>query len=214
MIYNDRYDAGQKLAEKLTKYTNDKPIIMALPRGGVVVGYEVAKMLKAPLDVIVARKIGAPFQPELGVGAIAPNGIRILNNELIRLLNIPESAVEEVIQKETIEMNRRINFYRKDLPLSDLKDKIVIVVDDGLATGVSTNAAVSAIRQMQPKKIVLAVPVAPPNTASRFKREVDEFICLNQPPDFYAVGYYYKNFTQTTDEEVVDLLQKAKNGFI
>lgn len=214
MIYNDRYDAGQKLAEKLTKYTNDKPIIMALPRGGVVVGYEVAKMLKAPLDVIVARKIGAPFQPELGVGAIAPNGIRILNNELIRLLNIPESVIEEVIQKETIEMNRRIDFYRKDLPPSDLKDKIVIVVDDGLATGVSTNAAVLAIKQIQPKKIVLAVPVAPPNTASRFKREVDEFICLNQPPDFYAVGYYYKDFTQTTDEEVVDLLQKAKNGFI
>lgn len=210
MIYEDRHDAGIKLAEKLTKYKNDKPVIMALPRGGVVIGYEVAKMLNAPLDIIVARKLGAPFQPELGIGAIAPNGIRILNNELIRLLNIPESEIENIIQSETTEMNRRIDFYRKDLPQVDLKDKTVIVVDDGLATGVSTNAAVLAIKQMNPKKIILAVPVAPPNTASRFKKEVDEFLCLNQPPDFYAVGYYYKDFRQITDEEVIDLLQKSK----
>lgn len=213
MIYEDRHDAGIKLAEKLTKYKNDQPVIMALPRGGVIIGYEVAKMLNAPLDIIVARKLGTPFQPELGIGAIAPNDIRILNNELIKLLNIPESEIENIIQTETTEMNRRIDFYRKDLPQVDLKDKVVIIVDDGLATGVSTNAAVLAIRQMKPKKIILAVPVAPPNTASRFKKEIDEFLCLNQPPDFYAVGYYYNDFSQTTDEEVVDLLQKAKNNF-
>lgn len=210
MLYKDRSDAGLQLAEKLKKYTNDNPIILALPRGGVILGYEVAKALKAPLDVIVPRKIGAPFHPEFGVGAIAPHGIRILNSETINLLRISDSEIDEIIELETIEMNRRIRLYRKDLPPLDLKGKTVIVIDDGIATGVSTRAAIMSIKTMNPKKIILAVPVCPPETANNFRHEVDEFLCLNEPPDFYAVSVYYSNFEQISDAEVITLLQKAK----
>lgn len=210
MLYKNRQDAGYQLAQKLKKYTNDKPVIIALPRGGVVLGYEVAKMLNAQLDVIVPRKIGAPFHPEFGVGAIAPKGIRILNPEYINLLRISESQIEQIIEEETIEMNRRIKLYRKDLPPLDLHEKMVIIVDDGIATGVSTKAAVLSVKQMNPKKIILAVPVCPPDMAINFRKEVDEFLCLKEPPDFYAVGAYYNDFEQVTDEEVINLIQKAK----
>lgn len=212
MFYKDRQDAGHQLAEKLIKYINDKPVIIALPRGGVAVGYEAAKILNAPLDVIVPRKIGAPSQPELGIGAIAPNGIRILNTELVRFLGISKTEIEQIVERETIEMNRRIKLYRKDLPPLDLYEKTVIIVDDGLATGVSAKAAILSIKQMHPKKIILAVPVSPPDTADKFRtyQNVDEFLCLYEPPDFYAVGAYYQNFEQVNDEEVINLLQKAK----
>jgi len=210
MIYKDRDDAGIALAEELQKYKDEKPIIMALPRGGVVLGYEVAKALKAPLDVIVPRKIGAPQNPEYGIGAIAPGQIAILNNEAIRALNIPPQAVEQIIEKETVEMNRRINLYRKNLPDLDLHNKTVIVVDDGIATGVSTLAAVLSVKLLKPKHIVLAVPVCPIDAGDKFEGHVDEFICLNAMSEFYAVGLYYQNFDQTTDEEVIDLLQKAR----
>lgn len=210
MFYKDRKDAGRQLAEKLKKYKEDKPIIMALPRGGVVLGYEVAKILNAPMDVITTRKTGAPFNPEFGIGAIAPNGIRILNPESINLLKISDSEIERIIEKETNEMNRRITLYRKGLPSINLQGKTVIVVDDGLATGVSTKAAILSIKQMQPEKIILAVPVSPPNTADKFRKEVDEFICLAEPADFYAVSVYYDNFEQISDEEVINLIQKAK----
>lgn len=211
MIYKDRQDAGKMLAEKLKKYENEKPIILALPRGGVVLGYEVAKALKAPLDVIVSRKIGAPFNPEYGIGAIAPGQIAILHEEVIRGLNISKQEIEHVIKEETIEMNRRINLYRKNLPELDLNNRMVIVVDDGIATGVSTVAAIRSIKLSKPKKIILAVPVCPADSVSRFEEHVDEFICLHARSDFYAVGQYYENFAQTTDEEVMYLLQKAKS---
>lgn len=210
MLYKNRQDAGRKLAEKLEKYTEDKPVIIALPRGGVVLGYEVAKALQAPLDIIATRKIGAPFQPEFGIGAIAPNGVRTLDYKSIELLGISESQIEEIIEKETIEMNRRIKLYRKDLAPLDLNKKTVIIVDDGLATGVSTRAAILSIKQMNPKKIILAVPVSPPDTADKFRKEVDDFICLSEPPDFYAVGAYYDDFDQVSDNEVINLIQKAK----
>lgn len=210
MLYKDRYDAGQQLAEKLKKYTDDKPIILALPRGGVILGYAVAKALKAPLDVIVPRKIGAPYHPEFGVGAIAPNGVRIINSDTINLLKISDSEIEEITELETLEMNRRIKLYRKDLPPLDVNGKTVIVVDDGIATGVSTRAAIMSIKKMSPQKIVLAVPVCPPETTAKFQKEVDEFICLNEFPDFFAVSAYYNNFEQTSDAEVINLLQKAK----
>lgn len=210
MIYKDRQDAGQMLAEKLIKYSKDKPIIVALPRGGVVLGYEVAKKLNAPLDVIVARKIGAPLHPEFGIGAIAPNGIHILNVDLIKSMGVKDNELEKIIERETKEMNRRLELYREDLPPLDLNNKTVIVVDDGLATGVSTKAAILSIKQMNPKKIILAVPVSPMDTADKFRKEVDDFICLNEPAVFYAVGAYYENFDQTTDDEVIALLRKAK----
>ncbi len=210
MLYKDRYDAGRQLAEKLLRYKDENPVIIALPRGGVVLGYEVAKMLHAPLDVIVARKLSAPFRPEFGFGAIAPNGIKVLNPESIIYLGLNERDIDEIIRDETVEMNRRIELYRKNSPPIDLNNKTVIVVDDGLATGVSTKAAIMSIKQMNPGKIILAVPVSPPEAADRFRREVDEFLCLNELPGFYAVGAYYDDFEQITDQEVINLIQKAK----
>jgi len=210
MLYKDRQDAGRQLAEILRKYKNEEPVIIALPRGGVVLGYEVAKELKAPLDVITPRKIGAPFHPEFGVGAIAPFGIQVLDIETINRLRISEDEIQEIIELETNEMNRRTNLYRKDLPPLDLKEKTVIVVDDGIATGVSTKAAIRSIKKMQPKKIILAVPVCPQDAAEKFKHEVDEFICLYAPFDFYAVGAFYDDFRQISDSEVIELLENAR----
>lgn len=210
MIYKNRQDAGKQLAENLKKYAKENPIIMALPRGGVILGYEVAKELKAPLDVIVPRKIGAPQNPEFAIGAIAPKLVVILNDEIIKYLNIQKQYVEQIIQKETIEMNRRINLYRKNLPDLDLKNRTVIIVDDGIATGLTTQAAVLSIKLLNPKKIILAIPVCPSNANEKFEQHVNEFICLNVISDFHAVGVYYENFNQITDDEVINLLQKAR----
>lgn len=210
IYYKDRYDAGRKLAENLLQYKDENPIIIALPRGGVVVGFEIAKILQAPLDVLVARKIGAPFYPELGIGAIAPNNVRVLDNDLINSLNVSKQVLGKIIEEETEEMNRRIELYRGKIPLPDLCGKTVILVDDGLATGVTARAAVLWIKKMTPKKIILAVPVSPPDTAEYFRNQVDELICLHEPPEFYAVSAYYLNFEQTTDNEVISLLEKAK----
>lgn len=210
MLYKDRKDAGRQLAEKLKKYINENPIIIALPRGGVVVGYEVSKILHAPLDVVVPRKIGSPFNPEFGIGAIAPNGVCILDDESVKFTGISELQLFEVIEKETVEMNRRTNLYRKDCAPLDFTDKTIIVVDDGIATGVSTKAAVLSIKKMNPRKIVLAVPVCPLNTEEKFKKDVDEFMCLNESPDFYAVGAFYLDFDQISDFEVIDLLQRIR----
>lgn len=213
MIYKDRKDAGQELAQKLKKYAKDDPVVIALPRGGVILGYEVAKALKAGLDVIVPRKIGAPLQPEYGIGAIAPKGVRILNTRAIESLGISEDEIEYLTQMETKEMNRRMELYREGLEPFDLEKRTVIMVDDGIATGVSTKAAVLSVKKMNPKKIILAVPVCPQNTAEKFRNVVDEFLCLCEPQDFYAVGEHYDDFRQVSDEEVISLIQKAKNGF-
>jgi len=210
MLFKDRQDAGRQLAEKLMKFKDETPIIIALPRGGVVTGYEVSKMLNAPLDVLISRKIGAPFQPELGIGAIAPNNVRTLNLEAIKFLGISKDQIEEIIKRETIEMQRRLKLYRKNSPDLNLNEKTVILVDDGLATGVTAEAAIMSIRQMTPEKIIFAVPVSPPDTADKFREEVDEFICLHEPDDFYAVSAYYDDFSQVTDEEVILLLNLAK----
>ncbi|HBG48766.1 MAG TPA: phosphoribosyltransferase [Cyanobacteria bacterium UBA9971] len=210
MIYKNRQDAGRQLAEKLMKFKDENPIIIALPRGGVVTGYEAAKMLHAPLDVMITRKLGAPFQLELAIGAIAPNDVRILNLDAIRFLGISKDEMEEIIRRETKEMHRRIKLYRGDLPPLDLSGKTVIIVDDGLATGVTAGVAVLSIKQMTPEKIILAVPVSPIDTAEKFREEVDEFICLSEPPDFFAVGQYYDDFAQVTDEEVISLLELTR----
>lgn len=208
MIYKDRQDAGKQLAERLKKYANENPIIMALPRGGVILGSEVAKKLNAPFDVIVSRKIGAPQDPEFAIGAIAPKLIIILNDEMIKHLNISEEAVDQIIQKETIEMNRQINLYRKDLPDIDLEGKTVIIVDDGIATGLTTQAALLSIKSLKPNKIILAVPVCPLDSKEKFEQHVDEFICVETISDFHAVCAYYDNFEQVTDDEVINLLKK------
>lgn len=211
MLYKDRQDAGQQLAEKLKKYRYNNLIIIALPRGGVILGYEVAKAFKVPLDIVAPRKIGAPFHPEFGIGAIAPLGVKVLDTDTINQLRISDAEIEEIVELETNEMNRRTGLYRKDLPPLDLKDKTVIVVDDGIATGVSTKAAILSIKKMNPEKIILAVPVCPQDTQEKFKNFVDEFICLYAPFDFYAVGAFYDDFRQISDGEVIELLEKAKS---
>lgn len=213
MIYKDRQDAGKQLAEKLKKYTKEHPIVIGLPRGGVVLGYEIAKALKARLDVIVPRKIGAPYNPEFGIGTIAPNLTVMLNTEMIKKLKINEDEIKKIIKKETAEMKRRTKLYRKNLPEFDLVNRTVIIVDDGIATGASIQAAVLSIKLLNPKKIILAVPVCPSDSAEKFGQHVDEFICLSEIPDFYAVGAYYNNFEQVTDEEVINLIQKSKSNF-
>ncbi len=212
MIYKNRQEAGRLLAEKLIKYKKEKPVVIALPRGGVIPAYEVAKVINAPLDVLVTRKLGAPFQPELGIGAIGPNNVQILNLDSIRFLGISKDEMEELIKRETMEMHRRMKLYRKGMQQLNLEGKIVIIVDDGLATGVTAGAAVLTIRHMTPEKIILAVPVSPPDTAEKFREEVDEFICLQEPVNFYAVGQFYENFEQVSDEEVISLLNLARKN--
>jgi putative phosphoribosyl transferase len=188
-------------------------VVLALPRGGVVVGYEVARALSAPLDVVVARKLGAPGQRELGIGAIAPGGVRIVDEWAVRTLGISQAAIDKVTAEETAEMERRLKHYRGDRPVPDLRDRTAIIVDDGLATGVSARAAIQSVRQQGPARIVLAVPVCASETAAALRAEVDEVVCAEMPADFYAVGLWYENFDQTSDEEVTDLLRRAEHGF-
>ncbi len=210
MIFRDRVDAGQKLAEKLTEYARrDDVLILALPRGGVPVAFEVAERLNAPMDVFLVRKLGVPGHEELAMGAIASGGVRVLNERTINYLNIPEEVIDRVAAKEQRELERREKTYRDDLPAPDVKGKTVILIDDGLATGSTMRAAVIALKQMNPTKIVVAVPVASDETCREFQQEVDAVVCAITPEPFYGVGLWYDDFSQTTDEEVRELLQKT-----
>jgi putative phosphoribosyl transferase len=209
-IYRDRADAGRQLAARLTAYRDEHPIVLALPRGGVPVGFEVARALNAPLDVFPVRKLGAPGHRELGVGAIAPEGVYVLNRAAIAALGITREQLEEVVKEETAELERRLRQYRGDRPMPDLRDRTVIIVDDGLATGVSAVAAIRAIRKHQPRRIVLAVPVCAPETVDELRGEVDDIVCAARPQNFIGVGLWYERFDQTTDEEVQDLLERAR----
>lgn len=210
MIFQDRRDAGQQLARRLTGLRGEDPIVLALPRGGIVVGYEIARALGAPLDVIVARKLGAPGNPEFGFGAIAPGGVRFLDERTVRWLGLSEERIDRIAAEETEEMERRLHRYRGDRPLPDVRQRAVIVVDDGLATGVTARAAIRAVRLWEPGRLVLAVPVSAPDTARALASEVDEMVCLETPPGFMAVGQYYTDFEQTSDEEVIELLERAR----
>lgn len=208
-VFKDRAEAGQALAGALEQYRDDNPIVLGLPRGGVVVGYEIARALRAPLDIIVARKLGAPEQPELGIGAVAPGGVILLDRSAIEVLNISEAEIDEVTVRERAEMRRRLHHYRGDDEL-DVRGKTVIIVDDGLATGITALAAIHSVRQMQPKQIVLAVGVCPLETAEALRDEVDDLVCGATPEPFRAVGLWFEDFTQNTDEEVIGLLEKAR----
>ena len=208
--FRDRQDAGQRLAERLTHYRDEQPIVLALPRGGVPVGYEIARSLGAPLDVFLVRKLGAPGHRELGIGAVAWGGLTILNEAAIRALGITRAQIEAIAVEEAAELERRLRRFRGDRPLPDVRGRTVILVDDGLATGVTALAAIRAIRELQPRRIVLAVPVCAPETAEALRPEVDDLICVETPPEFFAVGFWYRNFDQTVDEEVVDLLDRAR----
>jgi putative phosphoribosyl transferase len=210
MFFRDRSDAGQKLAEALVAYA-DRPdvIVLGLPRGGVPVAYEVARALHAPLDVFLVRKLGVPGYEELAMGAIASGGVRVLNEDVIRGLGIPQEDIEAVVSEEQQELERRARVYRDDRPPPDVRGKTAILIDDGLATGATMKAAVAALRQLHPSRIVVAVPVAASETCRELGAEVDEIVCLATPEPFHAVGLWYEQFSQTTDQEVHDLLERA-----
>jgi putative phosphoribosyl transferase len=208
--FRDRTDAGQFLATKLTAYASRPDVlVLALPRGGVPVAFEVAKALSAPLDVFLVRKLGVPGQEELAMGAIASGGVRALNQEVVEMLHIPEGVIAAVADEEQRELERRERAYRGDRPVPSMRGCTIILVDDGLATGSSMRAAAAALRQRGPARIVVAVPTAAPETCSELKTEVDEIVCAITPDPFYAVGLWYEDFSQTTDQEVRDLLERA-----
>jgi putative phosphoribosyl transferase len=208
--YRDRAEAGQLLARALEKYADrDGVLILALPRGGVPVGFEIAKRLNVPLDVFFVRKLGVPWHPELAMGAIASGGIVVLNDSVIQHYGIPPHVIRAVAAREEQELQWRARDYRGDRPLPDLAGRIVILVDDGLATGSTMRAGVAAVRQQRPAAIIVAVPVAATETCDEFRHDVDQIICLQTPDPFSAVGLWYKNFSQTTDEEVRKLLAET-----
>ena len=208
--FRDRADAGRRLAAKLRRYMGrDDVVVLALPRGGVPVGYEVARALGAPLDVFGVRKLGVPGHEELAMGAIASGGVRVLNEEVVRQLGIPAALIEQVAAREGHELERRESAYRDGRPRPDVRDKIVILVDDGLATGATMRAAVAALRRLDPARIVVAVPVGAHDTCAELTDEADEVVCGVTPEPFVAVGIWYEDFGQTTDDEVRDLLARA-----
>src|SRR5881275_2364448 len=208
--FSNRAEAGRQLAEKLDKYAGrEDVIVLGLPRGGVPVAYEVAKRLHAPLDVFIVRKLGVPGFEELAAGAIASGGVRVLNEDVMRAIPHADQAIEAVTTRETTELQRREQTYREGRPAPDLRDRIAILVDDGLATGATMRAAVKALRQRGAAKIVVAVPVGPPDTCREFEDEAYEVICASAPEFFQAVGQYYEDFSQTSDEEVRELLARA-----
>jgi predicted phosphoribosyltransferase len=208
-FYN-RTEAGQFLAESLSAYANrDDVVVLALPRGGVPVAAEVAKRLKAPLDVFVVRKLGLPGHPELAMGAIASGGVRVFNGEVVNALRIPDEVIDAVSAEELIELQRREKAYRADRPPLDIEGKTVIVVDDGIATGSTMLAAVSGLRQLNAARIVVAAPVIAASTNSALQSAADEVAAVLAPEHFYAVGQWYQDFDQTSDEEVRDFLAQA-----
>lgn len=209
-MFLDRYHAGQVLADQLNEFAHrDDVIVLALPRGGVPVGFEIAKHLQAPLDIFLVRKLGVPGHEELAMGAIASAGIQVLNQDVVEGLGLSKRVIDQVAERELHELERREQAYRDARPQPQLRGKVVILVDDGLATGSTMRAAAKAVRQQAPDKLVVAVPVGARSTCEEFQHEVDDVVCAETPDPFYAVGLYYEDFSQTTDEEVQQLLNEA-----
>jgi putative phosphoribosyl transferase len=210
MRFRDRRDGGRALATRMMEYA-DQPdvVVLALPRGGVPVGYEVALALHAPLDVFLVRKLGTPGQEELAMGAIASGGVRVLNRDVVEGLDISERVIDRVAAAESRELERRERTYRDDRPALDVANRVVILVDDGLATGATMRAALVALRQEQPRRLVAAVPVAPESTCWALNAIADEVVCLETPEPFYGVGLWYDDFAPTADDEVRELLRRA-----
>ncbi len=207
-MFTDRADAGRQLATRLEGLRGQNVIVLALPRGGVPVGAEVARALDSPLDVIGVRKIGAPMQPELGVGAIAEGGVRVLDRSILAQLRLDEAAIDQVETRERAELQRRLERYRGGRGMPELSGRTVVVVDDGLATGGTARAACRAVRQAGPGTTILAVPVAAARSLETLRDEADEVVCVQAPEDFVAVGRWYEHFDQTTDDEVIALLDE------
>lgn len=213
MVFKDRTDAGRQLAAKLAAYV-DRPdvLVLALPRGGVPVAFEVARELRAPLDVFLVRKLGVPGHEELAMGAIATGGVRVLNTGVVGQLGISEEVLDAVAAEELRELERRERAYRGDRPAPEVRGRTVILVDDGLATGSTMRAAVTALRRQEPERLIVAVPVGSPETCAEFEEETDETVCAQTPRPFRAVGMWYEDFSQTTDEEVHELLEQTAAG--
>ena len=213
-FFKNRSEAGRFLAQKLAEYTNNADVVvLALPRGGVPVAFEVATALKAPLDIFVVRKLGVPGYNELAMGAIATGGTRILNSKVVDYLDISDETIEAVAKREQRELERRERLYRGTRPPLDLRGRTLIIIDDGMATGSTMRAAVRALKQQQPKKIIVAVPVGARETCESFTKEVDTMcVCAITPEPFDGVGLWYRDFNQTSDEEVRQLLERVAEG--
>lgn len=208
--FKDRRDAGKKLAQKLMHYAGrPEVVVFALPRGGVPVGYEVARALNTPLEIFIVRKLGLPEREELAIGAIASGGIRVLNTDIIRMLNVPQEVINFAATRERQELQRREHSYRGDRPAVEVRDRTVILIDDGLATGASMRAAVAGLRTQHPGHIVVAVPTAAKEACEAFRHEVDEILCAHTPEPFHGVGRWYEDFSQVSDEDVRVLFEKA-----
>jgi len=211
-FFDDRVDSGKRLASALRNFSGKKGIVLAIPRGGVVVGYVIAKTLNLPLDIIIPRKIGAPDNPELAIGAVAEDGTAILDQYLIKYLGVsPEYVIEEA-ERQKQEIRRRLKLYRQDLSYPDLNGFDVIVVDDGIATGSTMKAALASVKNRGAASITVAVPVGPPSTIEELEKMADRVVCLYTPKLFQALGEFYKDFSQTSDEEVIDLLLENKRN--
>lgn len=208
--FENRADAGKKLALELYKYRDENPVILCLPRGGVPIGFEISEVLHAPLDVLIVRKIGLSSNPEFGIGAIAEQGVKVLDQTTIALLGIDEKEIKTTLELEEIELKRRVKEYRGGNPLPNLKGKLVILVDDGMATGMTAKAAIEAVKKLNPKKVILASPVCAKDTAEGLKSRVDKVVCLSSPYEFSAVALWYRNFEQLSDEEVIRLLNRSQ----
>lgn len=211
-VFLNRREAGRKLAESLELYRKQNPIILAMPRGGVVVAFEIAQALQAPLDVVVVRKLGAPGQPEYAIGAIAPGDIVVFNPDMQSYFSESDPKLQEIIESEKREMQRRITLYCYDGKQMDISNKVVIIVDDGIATGQSALAAIRSVRKQNPSKIIFASPVGAADSVAMLTREVDTMICLIASEHFYAVGQWYSNFDQTEDNEVIALLKQNRES--
>lgn len=208
--FRDRTEAGRKLAAELGSYALQRPIVLGLPRGGVPVAYEIARALGAPLDVWVVRKVGVPWHPELGVGAVAEGGYVYLSSDVLAHVRLDEDELIELTERKREEVAERVRRFRGGQQRPELRDRSVILVDDGIATGGTVRAAIQSIRVQAPAQLILAVPVAAPSTLRALEREVDEAVCLLTPANLYAIGIWYEDFTQVSDVEVIRLLQRAR----
>jgi predicted phosphoribosyltransferase len=212
MVFRDRADAGRQLARHLLHLRDEQPVVLALPRGGVPVAYEVARALAAPLDVIVVRKLGVPAQPELAMGALGEGGVRVLNDDVLRVARSTAAEVAAVEARERQELDRRATTFREGRAMLPIEGRVVIVIDDGIATGSTALAALQVVRAQGARRVVLAAPVAPPETVRRFEAEgaADEVVVVEQPSRMFAIGGWYEDFAQTSDAEVVRLLRDAR----
>jgi predicted phosphoribosyltransferase len=210
--FADRRDAGRQLAERLLPLAGERPIVVGLPRGGVPVAEEIATALGAPLEILSVRKLGAPHNPEYGIGAIAEDGTRVFDPEALAVLGIDNRTLEAIVARESAELRRRVAVYRGDRAAMPLDRRTVIVVDDGVATGVTDTASLRAIRRHRPHRLVLAVPICPPDSLARLRGEADEIVCLVVPPHLYGVGQWYRDFSQVGDREVIAALDTARNA--